>query len=131
MPANDVTVTGSFTVNTYKLTYVVDGKEYKSYDVEFAAGITPEAEPAKEGYIFSGWSEIPETMPAHDVAVTGTFTANSNKELIWNGDLTNDEATEHYFRTNGMETEMLSKGIQVIVKRNADGSLSVRKVLVR
>ena len=28
----------------------------------------------KEGYTFSGWSEIPATMPAHDVIVTGSFT---------------------------------------------------------
>ena len=76
MPAHDVTVTGTFSINKYKLTYVVDGQTYKTYDVEYGAAITPEAEPTKEGYTFSGWSEIPETMPAHDVTVTGTFTAN-------------------------------------------------------
>ena len=74
MPAHDVTVTGTFSVNKYKLTYMVDGAEYKSYDVEYGAIITPEAAPTKEGYTFSGWSEIPETMPAHDVTITGTFT---------------------------------------------------------
>ena len=75
MPAKDVTVTGTFTINKYKLTYMVDGSEYKSYDVEYGASITPEETPTKEGYTFSGWSEIPETMPAKDVTVTGTFTA--------------------------------------------------------
>ena len=74
MPAHDVTVTGSFTINKYKLTYMVDDAEYKTYEVEFGATITPEPAPTKEGYTFSGWSEIPETMPAHDVTVTGTFT---------------------------------------------------------
>ncbi len=73
MPAHDVIVTGTFTVNKYKLTYMVDDAEYKIYEVEFGAIITPEPEPTKEGYTFSGWSEIPETMPAHDVIVTGTF----------------------------------------------------------
>ena len=76
MPANDVTVTGTFAVNKYTLTYKVDGEEYKSYVVEYSAAITPEAEPTKEGYTFSGWSEIPETMPANDVTVTGTFAVN-------------------------------------------------------
>ena len=76
MPANDVTVTGTFTINKYKLIYMVDGEEYKSYDVEYGAIITPEAEPTKEGYTFSGWSEIPTTMPANDVTITGTFTIN-------------------------------------------------------
>ena len=76
MPAHDVTVTGTFTVNKYKLTYQVDGAEYKSSEVEYGATITAEAAPTKEGYTFSGWSEIPSTMPAHDVTVTGTFTVN-------------------------------------------------------
>ena len=79
MPAHDVTVTGTFSINKYKLAYTVDGTEYKSYEVEYGTTITPEAEPTKEGYTFSGWSEIPETMPAHDVTVTGTFSINKYK----------------------------------------------------
>ncbi|MBO4674230.1 MAG: InlB B-repeat-containing protein [Bacteroidaceae bacterium] len=76
MPAKDVTVTGTFSVNKYKLTYTVDGKEYKSYEMEYGASITAEAAPIKDGYTFSGWSEIPATMPAKDVSVAGTFTIN-------------------------------------------------------
>ena len=79
MPANDVTVTGTFTINKYKLTYYVDGVEYKSYELEYGASITPEAEPTKEGYTFSGWSSIPKTMPANDVTVSGTFSKGSFK----------------------------------------------------
>ena len=63
MPAKDLTITGTFSVNKYKLVYKVDGQEYKSYDVEYGATITPETEPTKEGYTFSGWSDIPATMP--------------------------------------------------------------------
>ena len=73
MPAHDVTVTGLFTINEYKLNYKLDGDMYKSYDIEYGAPITPETEPTREGYTFSGWCDIPETMPAHDVTVTGTF----------------------------------------------------------
>lgn len=79
MPAHDVTITGSFAINSYKLIYIVDGEEYKSYDVTYGASITPEAEPTKEGYLFSGWSAIPTTMPAHDVTVTGTFSKGQYK----------------------------------------------------
>lgn len=57
----------------YKLTYVVDGEEYKSYELEEGETITPESAPSKDGYSFSGWDEIPETMPAHDVTITGSF----------------------------------------------------------
>ena len=79
MPAHDVTVTGSFTINKYKLTYTVDGEKYKTYEVEYGATINPETAPTKEGSIFSGWSEIPATMPAHDVTVTGSFTKGDYK----------------------------------------------------
>ena len=76
MPAHDVTVVGTFSINKYKLTYMVDGEEYKSYETEYGAMIIPEAYPTKEGYTFSGWSEIPGTMPANDVTITGSFTIN-------------------------------------------------------
>ena len=61
-------------VNTYTLKYVVDGETYKTYELKEGDAITPEVEPTKEGYTFSGWSEIPETMPAEDITITGTFT---------------------------------------------------------
>ena len=77
MPAHDVTVTGSFSINSYTLTYMVDGEVYKSMTVVYGTAITPEKEPTKEGYTFSGWSEIPKTMPANDVVVTGSFSINS------------------------------------------------------
>ena len=77
MPDHDVTVTGTFSINTYTLTYKVDGAVYKTSNIEYGATITPEPAPTKEGYTFSGWSEIPETMPAHDFEVTGTFSINT------------------------------------------------------
>ena len=73
MPAKDVTITGSFSVNKYNLIYKVDDNDYKSYNVEYGSTIIPEESPTKEGYAFSGWSEIPETMPCHDVEVNGRF----------------------------------------------------------
>ena len=79
MPDKDVTVSGTFSINKYKLIYKVDGVEYKNYDVEYGTSITPETEPTMEGFTFSGWGEIPETMPAKDVMITGTFTKGAFK----------------------------------------------------
>ncbi len=76
MPASDVVIDGSFTINKYKLKYIVDGKEYKTVEVAYNSDIKPEAAPIKDGYIFSGWDGIPEKMPASDVVVIGTFSAN-------------------------------------------------------
>jgi len=83
-------VAGKLTVtepDSYKLTYMVDGKEYQSSMVKYKGTITPLTEPTKEGYTFSGWSEIPETMPARDVTVTGTFTINSYTVTFQYGDV--------------------------------------------
>ena len=76
MPANDITIEGVFTINEHILSYVVDGEPYSSMTLEYGAEIVPIAEPEKEGYSFSGWSEIPETMPDNDVTVTGIFSVN-------------------------------------------------------
>lgn len=79
MPSHDVSLFGTYTINKYHLIYKVDGIDYKSYEVEYGSAITPEETPSKEGYTFSGWSDIPATMPANDVTVTGTFSINSYK----------------------------------------------------
>ena len=88
MPASDVTITGSYTVNKYKLTYVVDDETYKTIELAYGSSITPEENPSKKGYTFSGWSEIPETMPAQDVTIAGTYTVNKYKLIYQLGDET-------------------------------------------
>ena len=77
MPAENITITGSFTVNSYTVTYKVDGEVYATDSVSYGSEIVLIEEPTKEGYTFSGWSEIPATMPAEDVTVYGSFIANS------------------------------------------------------
>ena len=78
MPTEDVIAKGTFVINSYKLTYLLNGRQYKQYDVDYNTAITPEAEPsAREGYTFSGWSGVPALMPAKDVTVEGAFNINS------------------------------------------------------
>lgn len=67
---------------THKVAYMVDGQEYATDSVYYDAPITPMAEPAKEGYTFSGWSEIPKFMPAHDLTITGSFESNGIDEVM-------------------------------------------------
>ena len=102
MPAHDIEIYGSYTVNIYKLTYILDGEEYKAVDVAYGTAIEPEAAPVKEGHSFSGWEGLPETMPAHDVTVTGSFTVNSYLLTFYVDDV------EIY-------SEMLEYGAEVVV----------------
>ena len=76
VPARDVTYEGSYSANSYLLTFVVDGEIVQSDSVAYGTAIVLPEEPAKEGYTFSGWSEAPETMPAEDVTISGTFVVN-------------------------------------------------------
>ena len=113
----------NITLPTHKLIYMVDGEKYKSYYVEEGESIIPEKEPTKEGYTFSGWSEIPETMPAHDVTVTGTFTQETGINQI----MVNQNSKAMIFTIGGKRVDNLKKGLNVI--RMKDGTM--RKVVVR
>ena len=77
MPANDIVIEGTFSVNTYTVTYTVDGEYYATDRVVYGNEIVLRDEPAKVGYTFSGWSEAPKTMPAKDIVIEGTFSVNS------------------------------------------------------
>ena len=76
MPAYDLTVTAVFTINSYTLTYMIDGRKYGDETYEYGATITPMGEPTLDGYTFSGWNGLPTTMPDHDVTVTGSYIKN-------------------------------------------------------
>lgn len=76
IPNKDVVLVGSYTINSYSLTYQVDGEVYKKETVDYGAALPTPIVPTKEGYTFSGWSEAPETMPAGDVTIYGTFLVN-------------------------------------------------------
>lgn len=75
MPAHDVEVYGSYTINSYLLTYFVDSLIYQQDSVLYGDSIILIAAPeAREGFIFSGWqTDVPEVMPAHDVEIHGYF----------------------------------------------------------
>ena len=64
--------------NEYALTTVVDGvSNTESYYYE--APVTAPADPVKEGYTFSGFGDVDETVPAHDVTYNGSYIANKYK----------------------------------------------------
>ena len=96
MPAKDLEIYGSYTVNSYSLLYKVDGEIYEEYTIDYGTQLTPEVYPEKEGYTFSGWDGLPSTMPAHDVIVTGEFSINSyTLRLYLNEELYHSELIEY------------------------------------
>ncbi len=106
------------------LTYMVDGEIYKTYEVPHGSAITPEEEPTKDGYTFSGWSDIPETMPNEDVTITGTFTFVDAIESV----TTNDDVTpKRIYTPSGTPAVTLQKGLNIILME--DGT--TKKVYVK
>lgn len=83
MPANNVNVEGSFSINTYTLTYIVDEETYSSETYEFGAIVEPIEAPAKEGYTFVKWNGIPVKMPAKDCTVIAIYNINEWVVTYW------------------------------------------------
>ncbi|MDD3401497.1 MAG: dockerin type I repeat-containing protein [Eubacteriales bacterium] len=63
-----------YTRNEYLLSYYLDGEQYSQVSLPYKTPITALDSPqVEDGMVFSGWSEIPATMPAHDVDVIGSI----------------------------------------------------------
>ena len=70
----------NYFINTYTVMYKIDGEIYGEVEsYEYGQTIVPKEDPEKDGYIFSGWSEIPEKMPAHNIEIIGTFIIDETK----------------------------------------------------
>ena len=120
MPAHDVTVTGSFTINSYKLTYMIDNKVYKETMYEYGATIIPESQPEGDYTTFE-WTDLPETMPAHDVVVNASYTTGIIEVLM------TSQRNKCIFSPSGKRLNKLQKGLNIVVLD--DGS--VKKVVVK
>ena len=73
----DVTLYAIWSINSFTVTYIIDGEEFAVQSYEYGSLIEAVAEPAKEGYTFSGWQNIPITMPAENITLSGTYSINS------------------------------------------------------
>lgn len=73
----NISLTAKWTVNSYKLTFDVDGNLTEK-NFKYGESVTAIENPTKVGHTFAGWSkEIPETMPANDITVEAKWAINS------------------------------------------------------
>ena len=79
MPAENITVTAKWKVNSYTITFdTAGGSEIAPITQDYGTQIAAPADPTREGYTFIGWDmEIPTTMPAENITVTAKWKVNS------------------------------------------------------
>ena len=115
------------TETQFTISYILDGEPYKEYEVQATDVVTPEPSPTKEGYIFSGWSDIPWYMPAENVTVYGHFTIDPDYETGVENIISTGSTENTYYTADGRKLSNPQKGINII--RISDGT--IRKVLIR
>ncbi|MCR5611130.1 MAG: InlB B-repeat-containing protein [Clostridiales bacterium] len=76
MPAEDITLDATLTVNSYTVTYTVNGEYFAEQTYDYGAEVTAPTYEVPEGHTFSGWT-VPETMPAEDITLDAALTVNS------------------------------------------------------
>ena len=77
MPAQDLTFTGTYTINNYVLTFEAGGEIVAKLTLPYGTPIEVPDAPEKEGYTFDRWDDIPATMPAYDLTCKGYYHVNS------------------------------------------------------
>ena len=72
-------------------------------DAEYGATITPEPQPEGD-YTSFEWTELPETMPAHDVVVQASYTSG----IV---DILKKQQDVRIYAPNGKPLKHLQKGV--------------------
>jgi uncharacterized repeat protein (TIGR02543 family) len=121
MPADNVTITGTFAVNQYNVTFMIDGAEFATVAVNYGESITIPEVPAREGYTFAWADEIPETMPAKDIIINGAYSI-----IDGVSDVVVENEILYIYTLDGLRVNKLRQGLNIV--RMKDGS--VRKVFV-
>lgn len=73
----DILLIPLFEVNSYKIKYTIDGEVFSEELLKYGSKIEVKQVPEKTGYTFKGWDkELPNTMPANDIELIGTYEKN-------------------------------------------------------
>ena len=66
----------------FYINYIINGELYAVDSVKHGDTIIPKEIPEREGLTFSGWLDLPETMPANDITVNGTINIEPNEVVL-------------------------------------------------
>ena len=110
MPASDVTVNGTFTVNSYTLTYIYNNETVKEIELEYGSEIPAfNYVPENPNHTFVGWrTDGYTTMPAHDLIFIADFVDGI-------GAITALPQDVKIFDASGKRIMKLQKGLNILV----------------
>lgn len=110
MPAHDVTVSGTFSVNSYTLTYIYNNETVKEIMLEYGSEIPAfNYVPENPNHILVGWrTEGYTTMPAHDLIFIADFVDGI-------GAITALPQDVKIFDASGKRIMKLQKGLNILV----------------
>ena len=69
---SDMVITAQYQINSYTITYNVNGEFYAEQTYEYGAVVTAPEYTVPEGYTFSGWN-VPEIMPDENLVLNATL----------------------------------------------------------
>ncbi|MDG5816178.1 BspA family leucine-rich repeat surface protein [Chitinispirillales bacterium ANBcel5] len=95
MPAEDLTVTAQWIINSVTISFDSDGgSEVSAITQDFGTSVTAPEAPSREGYAFDGWyPDLPDVMPAEDLTVTAQWTS-AAMVLVFNTELSEGTTIE-------------------------------------
>ena len=71
--------------------------------------------------LFTGWTDVPDTMPAHDITIYGTYTTGIDAILA------GKNSNAKIFTIDGKQLEKPQKGVNIVPM--SDGT--VKKIVVK
>jgi hypothetical protein len=116
---DDLKIKVTFSINSYKLTYMIDNDVYKEVMYEYGAMITPEPQPDGD-YASFEWEGLPETMPANDVTVYAVYETG----II---DIITLQGVKAIYAPNGKKLDKLQKGLNIMVMQNG----TIKKIVMK
>ena len=79
VPDEDISIAGGFEIGTFTIYYKLDYEDYEKISLVYGSAVEALPDPpAKTGCTFSGWGDIPTTMPGHNVYIYGSYVKNKH-----------------------------------------------------
>ncbi|MBQ9950250.1 MAG: dockerin type I repeat-containing protein, partial [Clostridia bacterium] len=113
----------------YVVRYYIDGEKYTEKRLGY--GLVPEniEVPEKAGFVFSGWKDLPETMPAYDIDVHGEYIS-AVKIGDVNQDGTVNTADAVCILKHAAQLEILEGNALIAADTNIDGTVNTADAVV-